>query len=114
MDASGTNIDTDEIPQVTSIFNLSIKFTHTLEHTMITADRIRKGAWLNAEQIEKLIRKAYPKDMILSATFLGVSNGGQFVYECGYPDPERAQRLGPAKTKVFVWENDLGSLVADY
>lgn len=81
---------------------------------MITADRIRKGAWLTAEQIEKLIRKSYPKDMILSATFLGVSNGGQFVYECGYPDPERAQRLGPAKTKVFVFETDDGNLVADY
>ena len=81
---------------------------------MITANSIRKGAWLNAEQIEKLIRKAYPKDMISNATFLGVSNGGQFVYECGYPDPNRPQRQGPAKTKVFVWETEDGNLVADY
>lgn len=81
---------------------------------MITADRIRKGSWLSSVHIEELIRKKYPKDMILSATFLGVSNGEQFVYECGYPDPKRPQKLGPAKTKVFVWEDYNGNLVADY
>ena len=81
---------------------------------MITADRIRKGSWLSATAIEELIRKSYPKDMILSATFLGVSNGGQFVYECGYPDVLRPQRQGLARCKVFVWEDDLGNLVADY
>lgn len=81
---------------------------------MITAELLRKCAWLNAEQIEKLLRKTYPKDMITRATFLGVSNGNQFVYECIYPDTERAQRLGPAKTKVYVWEDHNGQLLADY
>lgn len=81
---------------------------------MITADRIRKGSWLSSVHIEELIRKNYPKDMILSATFLGVSNGGQFVYECGYPDYLRPQRQGLATTKVFVWEDELGELKADY
>lgn len=83
---------------------------------MITADRIRKCAWLNEEQIENLLRKTYPKDMIRtmirSATFLGVSNGGQFVYDCIYPDQDA--KVGLSVTKVFVWEDDLGNLVADY
>ena len=81
---------------------------------MISANSIRKGSWLSSVHIEELIRKSYPKDIILSATFLGVSNGGQFVYECGYPDVLRPQRQGLSKAKVFVWEDDAGNLVADY
>lgn len=81
---------------------------------MITANAIRKGSWLSATAIEDLIRKNYPKHMILSATFLGVSNGGEFVYECGYPDPDRPQRDGLAFCKVFVREDHNGELQAEY
>ena len=81
---------------------------------MITARSIRKGSWLSASAIEKLIRKSYPEDMILSATFLGVSNHNQFVYECGYPDYLRPQRSGLAYCKVFVYEGADGELVAEY
>ena len=81
---------------------------------MISSDSIRKGSWLSSAHIEELIRKNYPKDMILSATFLGVSNAGQFVYECGYPDYLRPQRQGLARCKVFVYEDAKGELVAEY
>jgi len=81
---------------------------------VISSDSIRKGAWLSSAHIEELIRKNYPKDIIVSATFLGISNAGQFVYECGYPDVLRPQRQGLSRCKVFVYENSKGELVAEY
>ena len=76
---------------------------------MIMADTLRKCAWLSATRIEELIRKNYPKDLIVQANFLGITNGGQFCYDIAYPGEE-----GLEHGKVFVYENNNGQLEAEY
>lgn len=79
---------------------------------MITADNIRRCAYLHSLTLEAALRKSYPEDSVLRSEFLGISNGNQFVYKIVYPDQD-AQN-GMAVTKVFVWQDHNGELVADY
>ncbi len=79
---------------------------------MISADTIRRCAYLHNLTLEAALRKSYPKDSVLRSEFLGISNGEQFVYKIVYPDEDA--KNGMAVTKVFVWEDTNGNLVADY
>jgi|694.fasta_scaffold10146_9 hypothetical protein len=79
---------------------------------MISADTIRRCAYLHNLTLEGLLRKEYPTDTVLRSEFLGISNGHQFVYKIVYPDPDAEN--GMAVGKIFVWENGSGELVADY
>lgn len=83
---------------------------------MITANTLKKCAWLDQLDIERLLRKSYPnypKGRVQTSEFLGITNGGQFCYKIGYHDVEvRDQEL--AHCKVFVWQNNNGDLVANY
>lgn len=79
---------------------------------MIAAETLRKCAWLSSCHIEPLIRKNYPKDVILDANFVGISNAGQFCYSVSYPDENSKNGVG--RTKVFVWLDDDGNIIADY
>ena len=76
---------------------------------MITVDTLRRCAWLSSIHIEELLRKSYPKDTVLAADFVGISNGGQFVYNIAYPEDKEVR-----KAKVFVWQDSNGEVVADY
>lgn len=76
---------------------------------MITVDTLRRCAWLDTITLEMIIRKNYPKDTVLAADFVGISNGGQFVYNVAFPGED-----GVEKAKVFVWQDNEGELVADY
>ena len=77
---------------------------------MITAKDIRELGFLSATELEKILRKDYIKDRVLSADFLGISNGGQFGYMCRLPDEDSA----PQYAKIWVWRNSHGELQADY
>jgi hypothetical protein len=78
---------------------------------MITADTLRRCAYLDTISLENLLRKAYPTDSLLRSEFLGITNGGQFAYKCAYFDSnEDAEDI----CKVFVWQDNNGELVADY
>ena len=79
---------------------------------MITAETLRHCAYLHSLTLEGLLRKSYPKDSVLRSEFLGITNGGQFCYKIVYPDQDG--KYGMATTKVFVWQDENGELVADY
>lgn len=79
---------------------------------MITADLIKKAAWLSSIHIEQLLRKTYPKDVVVGCEFLGISNGKQFCYKISYPDTYVGH--GVLHAKVYVWEDHNGQLLADY
>lgn len=76
---------------------------------MITVDTLRKCSWLDTITLENLIRKHYPEDRVLSAEFVGISNGSQFVYNVSYPEEDRVRRA-----HLYVWQDGHGNLVADY
>jgi hypothetical protein len=78
---------------------------------MITADAIRRCAYLSTSQLEDVLRKTYPKDKILLSTFLGVTNGGQFTYDCTYFDDIEGENQ---RCKVFVYIDSTNTIVADY
>lgn len=80
---------------------------------MISADSIRKGAWLSSMTLESLLRKSYPNDHVIRSDFLGITNSGQFCYQIGYQDIDLAEQ-GLTYCKVFVYENSNGELVAAY
>ena len=79
---------------------------------MITAETLRHCAYLHSMTLEGLLRKNYPKDSVLRSEFLGITNGNQFCYRIVYPD--HLTEKGTATTKVFVWQDSNGELVADY
>ena len=79
---------------------------------MISADTIRRCAYLHNLTLEAALRKSYPKDSVLRSEFVGITNGGQFAYKIAYPDQDA--KSGMAVTKVFVWQDSNGELVADY
>lgn len=70
---------------------------------MITAEKIRRLAYLDTIALETAVRKNYPKDKFISCRFLGITNAGQFCYEALYFDNIEGENL---PTKVFV---DLGA-----
>lgn len=79
---------------------------------MISADTLRKCAFLSQVHIEPVLRKKYPDDIVLKADFVGISNAGQFCYNIIYPDENSIN--GVSHTKVFVWLDDQGNVEADY
>ncbi len=79
---------------------------------MISADTIRRCAYLHNLTLEAALRKSYPNDRVLRSEFLGISNKNQFVYKIVYPDTDA--KSGMATTNIFVWEDTDGSLVVDY
>jgi lambda repressor-like predicted transcriptional regulator len=101
------------VPAIDRVFD-SCYSTHidSKEQQMISADTIRRCAYLHSNALEAALRMSYPKDSVLRSEFLGISNGEQFVYKIVYPDEDA--KTGMAVTKVFVWENSKGELVADY
>lgn len=78
---------------------------------MITADTLARCAYLNSNQLESLLRKSYPEEMVITSKFLGITNGGQFAYNIQFPDTE--SKTGLASAKVFV-SLDGDKLLADY
>ena len=79
---------------------------------MISADTIRRCAYLHNLTLEAALRKSYPDDRVLRSEFLGISNEHQFVYKIVYPDTDA--KSGMATTNIFVWEDTDGSLVVEY
>lgn len=79
---------------------------------MITAETLRKCANLSSIHLEKLIRKNYPKDMVIQSEFVGVTNASQFCYKISFPDDNSKTGLGQGK--IFVWIDDNGNVIADY
>ena len=79
---------------------------------MITAETLRRCAYLHSLTLEGLLRKTYRNDQVLRSEFLGITNGGQFCYKIVYPDQDA--KNGMATTKVYVWEDHNGELLADY
>lgn len=80
---------------------------------MITADKLRKLAYLDTQQIESAIRKNYPEDHAITSRFIGITNGGQFCYEIGYQDIDLAGQ-GLTFCKVFVNLDASEEPVAEY
>ena len=76
---------------------------------MITVDQLRQCAWLSSIHIEALLQKKKHKETVLAADFVGISNGGQFVYTVALPEGEQIR-----KAKVFVWQDSNGDVVADF
>jgi hypothetical protein len=80
---------------------------------MISAESIRKGAWIDTITLESLLRKRYANDHVIRSEFLGITNSGHFCYQIGYQDIDLAGQ-GLTYCKVFVSENTNGELVAEY
>jgi hypothetical protein len=76
---------------------------------MITVETLRKCSWLDSTTLESLIRKNHPKDRVLLAEFVGITNGGQFAYNFRYPVDNEMHN-----GRLYVWINSDGKLVADY
>jgi len=79
---------------------------------MLAANLVWRCSCIDTITLESLLRKAYPKDSVLRSEFLGITNGNQFCYKIVYPDQDA--KNGMAVTKVFVWQDGNGDLVADY
>lgn len=76
---------------------------------MITSNAIRRCAYIDTIQLEKLIQKNHPKHKVMTSSFLGVTNGGQFCYSVMRNDQEEIK-----PDKVFVWLNHEDKILADY
>ena len=76
---------------------------------MITAEKLKILSEMTARDLTSLIRKAgYKEDRFLTATFLGMTNGGQFCYKCLYPGEFEDT------CKVFVYQSSDGIVRAEY
>lgn len=78
---------------------------------MITADKIRRCAYLSTPELEKALQFMYPKDTIISSKFLGITNGGQFCYSAVYFDETIEENT---TAKVFVDTDCNNELYAEY
>jgi len=78
---------------------------------MITAYKIDKLGKLGAIQLTQAIRRNGHADSFKDSKFLGISNGGQFVYEVKYFDADEGE---DCYTKVFVDLNESEDAVAQY
>ena len=78
---------------------------------MITADTLKTLTTFTAPALTRAINLAgYKKDAFLDATFLGITNAGQFCYHCTYIEDEQEHR-----TKVFLtYDPAEGKVSADY
>jgi len=79
---------------------------------MITADKIRKLAYLDSLALERALRKYYPDDQVISSQFLGITNSGQFCYNIVYPN--QLTNKGTVVAKVFVDLDANDQPVAEY
>jgi hypothetical protein len=77
---------------------------------MFTATQVKEVINYNTEDLTLLIRKTYPRDSFVSSEFLGVSNGGSFVFSAVWFNEEEER---DEVTKVFV-RSESGELSADY
>lgn len=78
---------------------------------MITAQELTKLTTLTPGALTTMIREAgYPRDKFNTATFLGITNAGQFCYSATYTGIEGEEDT----IKVFVSKHPYGSLEADY
>ena len=77
---------------------------------MITADKIRRLAYMDTVSLEKAVRKNYPKDSFISSKFLGITNGGQFCYSATWIDEGNDR----CTSKVFVELDSNEQPVAEY
>lgn len=78
---------------------------------MITADRIRRLAYLSTIDLEQALNKTYPKDRVLGSRFLGITNSREFCYEIQYFDQHYGEN---ARTKVYVNLDQNDQPVATY
>jgi len=78
---------------------------------MISAEKIRKLAYLQTAALERAVRKNYPKDSFINSKFLGVTNGGQFCYEVLYFDVDEEDNI---RTKLFVELDESEEPIAEY
>lgn len=78
---------------------------------MITAETLSTLTQFSAAALTRAIRLAgYKNDEFIGSRFLGITNGGQFCYDCSYREDGDI-----LNTKVFLTYNpDLGSITADY
>jgi len=78
---------------------------------MIIAETLKRLISYDATALTKMIQAAgYKKDSFTGAKFLGISNGGQFVYFCTYN-----VEGGTDSTKVYVTYNPTeGRVSVDY
>ena len=78
---------------------------------MITAQELTNLITLTPQALTKMIQEAgYPRDKFNTATFLGITNAGQFCYSATYTGFEGEEDT----TKVFVTKHPYGSFEADY
>lgn len=76
---------------------------------MIMADTLKTLTEFDARTLTTLIRKAgYREDKFTESKFLGLTNGGQFCYQCKYPGEFEDT------CKVFVYVDKAGSIRAEY
>jgi hypothetical protein len=79
---------------------------------MITANTIQRLSTLKAPDLEDLLQRCgYKGDRVLSSSFLGITNGGQFCYSFTYPTDQVPS--GQAVSKLFVEFRD-GIMEANY
>jgi hypothetical protein len=77
---------------------------------MLTAEQVKEIINYTAEDLTRLIQEHYTTDSFIDAEFLGLSNGGQFVFRATWYNEEYECE---DTTKVFVGR-DNGILTADY
>ena len=80
---------------------------------MITADKLKTLTTMTPRALTQVVQASgYKRDRVNECRFLGITNGGQFCYKIVYPDQDA--KNGMATTKVYVWEDHNGELLADY
>lgn len=80
---------------------------------MITADKLKQLISLDSEDLADILDDSgYTDCKFHSATFLGMTNGGQFCYSVEYFDDHTGEDdVG----KVFVrYDHSVGALTADF
>jgi len=75
---------------------------------MLTAQQVKEIVNYTAEDLTRLIQQRHPTDSFLDAEFLGLSNGGEFVFRAKWYNEEYECEN---TTKVFV-SRDNGILTA--
>ncbi len=68
--------------------------------------------WTKTDIIRALERRGYMDDGIVSASFAGVNDRNQAMFDIAYKDTHNDEGIGFGK--VFVFIDATGELVADY
>lgn len=78
---------------------------------MITAEKLKTLTTFTAPALSRAIQLAgYKGDTFTGAKFLGITNGGQFCYNCTYED----EFGNEDSCHVYLKHNTDGSVTADY